>query len=219
MMVPVNQNIDEYKDDFFKGLTMRQTMYAIAAVAASGGLMTFFLLYLKMNASVAMYITLPIVFPIIAMGFIKVHGLNFREYLERKRKVQSQPVFFYQPETIFEMQNSDLSDDPHWNPATASEKDLSDTGPGAINDAGPAYGDRRNVSPSRTRNRPAMKKNYLETAESIAEIEERMKAVENGDMKTEGEEATGLEDNERLQGEDTAAPESAEDSPAAASNL
>lgn len=219
MMVPVNQNIDEYKDDFFKGLTMRQTMYAIAAVAVSGGLMTFFLLYLKMNASVAMYITLPIVFPIIAMGFIKVHGLNFREYLERKRKVQSQPVFFYQPEIIFEMENSNLSDDPHWNPAVAAEKNYSDVRPGDIYDGGPACRERRNVSPSRAVNRQVLKKNYLENAESIAGIEAKMKAIENGDTKLKGEGATGLETNERLQGADTASPESAEDGSAAAPHL
>ena len=108
MMVPVNQNIDEYKDDFFKGLTMRQTMYAIAAVAVSGGLMMFFLLYLKMNASVAMYITLPIVFPIIAVGFIRIHGMNFRDYMKEKRKVRQRPVFFYEPELVHQINSGEL---------------------------------------------------------------------------------------------------------------
>lgn len=212
MMVPVNQNIDEYKDDFFKGLTMRQTMYAIAAVAVSGGLMTFFLLYLKMNASVAMYITLPIVFPIIAMGFIKVHGLNFREYLERKRKVKQQPVFFYEPEILFEMENSDISDDPHWNPEIAAEKNpetAESDAPGKNVDA---------VSPQ-TGKKHALRKNYLETAESIVEIEEKMKAIADSKCKTNGEEVTELEGNEGLQRTDPAAPESSEDGPAAASDL
>ena len=50
MMVPVNPNLDAYKDDFFKGLTMKQTLYAVSAVTVSGLMMSFFLLYLKMNA-------------------------------------------------------------------------------------------------------------------------------------------------------------------------
>ena len=87
MMVPVNQNIDSYKDDFFKGLTMRQTLFAVTAVAVSGGLLTFFLLYLKMNASLAM--------------FVKIHGIGLSDYLKRKKKVQDQPSFFFQPEMIF----------------------------------------------------------------------------------------------------------------------
>jgi len=101
MMVPVNQNIDSYKDDFFKGLTMRQTLFAVAAVVVSGGLLTFFLLYLKMNASLAMYLTLPFTFPIIAAGFVRIHGIGLSDYLKRKKKVQNQPSFFYQPEMIF----------------------------------------------------------------------------------------------------------------------
>ena len=101
MMVPVNQNIDSYKDDFFKGLTMRQTLFAVAAVAVSGGLLTFFLIYLKMNASLAMYLTLPFAFPIIAAGFVKIHGIGLSDYLKRKKKVQDQPSFFFQPEMIF----------------------------------------------------------------------------------------------------------------------
>ena len=101
MMIPVNQDIDSYKDDFFKGLTMRQTLFAVAAVVVSGGLLAFFLIYLKLNASVAMYLTLPVAFPIIAVGFIKIHGIPLGEYLKRKKKVERQSSFFYQPEMVF----------------------------------------------------------------------------------------------------------------------
>ena len=101
MMVPVNQNIDSYKDDFFKGLTMRQTLFAVAAVVVSGGLLTFFLVYLKINASLAMYLTLPFAFPIIAAGFVRIHGIGLSDYLKRKKKVETQPSFFFQPEMIF----------------------------------------------------------------------------------------------------------------------
>lgn len=100
MMVPVNPNLDAYKDDFFKGLTMRQTLYAVSAVSVSGLMMSFFLLYLKLNASLAMYMTLPVAFPIIAAGFIRIHGISFGEYLRRKQKVDGQPLFFFQPEML-----------------------------------------------------------------------------------------------------------------------
>ena len=89
-MIPVNQDIDSYKDDFFKGLTMRQTLFAVAAVVVSGGLLAFFLIYLKLNASVAMYLTLPVAFPIIAVGSTnrkwfsgRIRGC-FRKKRERK---------------------------------------------------------------------------------------------------------------------------------------
>ena len=33
MLIPVNQNIDEYKDDFYKGLTLRQSVISLVTVA------------------------------------------------------------------------------------------------------------------------------------------------------------------------------------------
>lgn len=184
MMVPVNQNIDEYKDDFFKGLTMRQTMYAIAAVAVSGGLMTFFLLYLKMNASVAMYITLPIVFPIIAVGFIKIHGMNFRDYMKEKRKVRQRPVFFYEPELVYQINSGKLvseSDDiiPD-DPELASEIASGVFGGG---------GDRTNaaIRSGSTGKKGKPVRILLQTEESIDRTEniERGKVIVNNDTDAE----------------------------------
>ena len=184
MMVPVNQNIDEYKDDCFKGLTMRQTMYAIAAVAVSGGLMMFFLLYLKMNASVAMYITLPIVFPIIAVGFIRIHGMNFRDYMKEKRKVRQRPVFFYEPELVHQINSGELvsssddiiPDDSEPTSETASAvRGSGENGTNAVTQSG-------NVDKRRK-----LVKIFLQTEESIArtvEIESE-KAIENDDKHEE----------------------------------
>lgn len=111
MMVPVNPNLDAYKDDFFKGLTMKQTLYAVSAVTVSGLMMSFFLLYLKMNASLAMYLTLPVAFPIIAAGFIRIHGISFGEYLRRRQKVEEQPVFYFQPEMLLWLNTGTLPSD------------------------------------------------------------------------------------------------------------
>ena len=33
MLIPVNQNIDEYKDDFYKGLTLRQSVISLITIA------------------------------------------------------------------------------------------------------------------------------------------------------------------------------------------
>lgn len=121
MMVPVNENIDAYKDDFFKGLTMRQTLYAASAVMVSGGLLAFFLICLKMNASLAMYLTLPAAFPIIAAGFVKVHGISLGEYLKRKRKAEAMPGFFYQPEMVFWLDNGMMPADMPGGPEKKEE--------------------------------------------------------------------------------------------------
>ena len=39
MQIPVNKNIDDYKDDVFKGLTLRQA--AMAALTVASGILGF----------------------------------------------------------------------------------------------------------------------------------------------------------------------------------
>lgn len=200
MMIPVNQDIDSYKDDFFKGLTMRQTLFAVAAVVVSGGLLAFFLIYLKLNASVAMYLTLPVAFPIIAVGFIKIHGIPLGEYLKRKKKVQQQSSFFYQPEMVF------------WANQGMLPKEETEEMSGGKN---------RNQNNGKER-----KKFYLETEETIQGGEPKTvrKAGDSntvssktGSIETESE-MRAIEGNEGIQGVDAATVPAAEDGPAADSH-
>ena len=198
MMIPVNQDIDSYKDDFFKGLTMRQTLFAVAAVVVSGGLLAFFLIYLKLNASVAMYLTLPVAFPIIAVGFIKIHGIPLGEYLKRKKKVEQQSSFFYQPEMVF------------WSNQGMLPKEETEEMSGGKN---------HNQNNGKER-----KKFYLETEETV--LGEEPKTVRKaGDRNAEssttrsteaGSEVRAIEGDEGIQGADTAVVSAAEDGPTAA---
>ena len=212
MMIPVNQDIDSYKDDFFKGLTMRQTLFAVAAVVVSGGLLAFFLLYLKLNASVAMYLTLPVAFPIIAVGFIKVHGIPLGEYLKRKKKVQQQSSFFYQPEMVY-WQNQGLRDSADMD---SDEREA---------------GEKKTSKKDKAVQKKEFRKIYLETEESILETEKRPEK-QTGIRNTECSEAEcsetecnepesevrSIEGNEGIQGADTASVPAAEDRPAADPN-
>ena len=193
MMIPVNQDIDSYKDDFFKGLTMRQTLFAVAAVVVSGGLLAFFLIYLKLNASVAMYLTLPVAFPIIAVGFIKIHGIPLDEYLKRKKKVEQQSSFFYQPEMVF------------WSNQGMLPKE-----------EGEEMSDMKNRNQNGGKER---KKFYLETEETIQGEEAKTleKTVSSTIGSTEaGSEVRAIEGDEGIQGADTAVVSAAEDGPTAA---
>jgi len=195
MMIPVNQDIDSYKDDFFKGLTMRQTLFAVAAVVVSGGLLAFFLLYLKLNASVAMYLTLPVAFPIIAVGFIKIHGIPLGEYLKRKKKVQQHSSFFYQPEMVFWANQGMLPKE--------EREEMSD-------------GKNHNQSGGRER-----KKFYLETEETIQREETRLVNKAGGYTTGSSEaesEVRSIEGDEGIQGADAASVPAAEDGPAADPN-
>ncbi len=97
MVLYVNKNIDQYKDDFFKGLTFRQTMISAGAVIC--GACMFLLLYMGVGLpqSVSLYLTLPVVFPIAAAGFLRIHGMSLIEYMRRRRKVRENPIYLYHP--------------------------------------------------------------------------------------------------------------------------
>ena len=86
MLIPVNQNIDEYKDDFYKGLTLRQSVISLVTVAV--GVLVYLALtgLFHLPQTLALYMTLPVVFPIAAYGFLKIHGMNIAEYLRKRAR-------------------------------------------------------------------------------------------------------------------------------------
>lgn len=74
MKIPVNKNIDVYKDDFFKGLSMRECLCALLTLVS--GTAVFFLSdsLLRLPQEVSLYCALPVSFLCAASGFLKISG-------------------------------------------------------------------------------------------------------------------------------------------------
>lgn len=87
MNKPINEDFDKYKDDFWKGLSMRETCWGVAALIVGTSLMLFFILYLKWNTYVATGIMMPFVILIGFNGFYNKNGMILRVYLKRKIKI------------------------------------------------------------------------------------------------------------------------------------
>ena len=100
MLIPVNQNIDEYKDDFYKGLTLRQSVISLVTVAV--GVLVYLALtgLFHLPQTLALYMTLPVVFPIAAYGFLKIHGMNIAEYLRKSSAVKERSSFSFIPQML-----------------------------------------------------------------------------------------------------------------------
>ena len=100
MVIYVNKNIDDYKDDFFKGLTFKQTV--ISGIAVTTGVCMFLLLHLglRLPQSLSLYLTLPVVFPLAAAGFVRIHGMNLMQYFRQRKKVRGNHTFVYYPEML-----------------------------------------------------------------------------------------------------------------------
>ena len=101
MMIPINKNFDSYKDDFFKGLTMRQTLFTAATAVTVTISMLVCQMVLHLNSTISFYISFALALPLIAMGFLKVQGMTFMEFVKKQREASRQPVYFYVPELIY----------------------------------------------------------------------------------------------------------------------
>lgn len=103
MKIPVNKNIEEYKDDFFKGLTLRQTVTAAAAVVS--GIAVFILCYAgKAPQTISVYLTMPVVFLIGGSGFLKLEGMSPVTYIRRWLRGIRSPLYVSVPDAIWYME-------------------------------------------------------------------------------------------------------------------
>ena len=100
MQIPVNKDLDSFKDDFFKGLTLKQTALSIVSVAAGTGTLLLSSYVVHLSQSVSFYLALPVVLPIAASGFLRIHGMTPLEYLKRRRGTVSVYTYHFVPELI-----------------------------------------------------------------------------------------------------------------------
>ena len=100
MLIPVNQNIDDYKDDFYKGLTLRQSVICLATVIVGAAVYLGLTGIFRLSQTAALYMTLPVIFPIAAYGFLKIHGMNIAEYLRKRGRVKERSSFSFIPQML-----------------------------------------------------------------------------------------------------------------------
>lgn len=103
MQIPVNKNIDHYKDDFFKGMTMRQAIFCIATVVTGAAAFLFFYMYLKLPVMAAIYLMLPIAFPVAAAGFLQIGGKSPGEYFKLRARTKKTPLYLFSPILLADM--------------------------------------------------------------------------------------------------------------------
>ena len=98
MIIRINKNIEEYKDDFWKGLTFRQTVFSVVTVILGAG--SFFIanVIIGLPQMVSIYVAILFALPCALMGFMKIHGMTILQYLHCRRKVMEAPLFLYQSE-------------------------------------------------------------------------------------------------------------------------
>lgn len=100
MQIPVNKNIDNYKDDFFKGLTMKQTLFAGLTLAVGVGVFAILNMVLHFDATLSIYLAVPFCVPIAALGFLRPHGMSLFEYRRKKKEMKANPILYFEPDYL-----------------------------------------------------------------------------------------------------------------------
>ena len=91
MKITINENFENYRREFWKGLTLRQTLHAAGGVAA--GIIAYciaaFLFGVPSDAAV--WIALPASLPVIVPGFVRIQGMSVAEWARRMMKQMRVP--------------------------------------------------------------------------------------------------------------------------------
>jgi|GEM_PF-1450347 len=95
MEIQLNKNFEEYKGDFFKGLSAKQT--AIGALAAAAGVGGFCLgtLVLGLPATAGVYLALPLCLAVALMGFGRKKGIPLPEYYKGRLGLKKNGQYVY----------------------------------------------------------------------------------------------------------------------------
>ena len=74
--ITIDENYDAVKEEFFKGLTFRQTVYAFLTILGGTATYTILLMVLHLPQIAALYLAVLIAVPVAANGFVEIHGLT-----------------------------------------------------------------------------------------------------------------------------------------------
>ena len=88
MNTPINQDFDKYKEDFYKGLSKRETKYGAMALF-SGILIMFLMMFvLHANSLLATFVSMPIITLLGMNGFYTKNVMSFTELVKRKMELR-----------------------------------------------------------------------------------------------------------------------------------
>lgn len=94
MEIDMNRDLERFKESVFLGLSLRQLIYSILALAV--GAVVVLLIYPYVGLTMSAYIAVPVVAPVALTGFYSYHGMTFTEKMKLKvRFMFRQPPLTY----------------------------------------------------------------------------------------------------------------------------
>ena len=109
MNISINKDIERYKESIVMGLTAKQLICSVIALALGAGIVLSTYKYVELTVSV--YIAIPVVAPIALNGFYEYQGMSFTEMMKRKFKClfMSPQLTYISEEGLKELQAEELN--------------------------------------------------------------------------------------------------------------
>lgn len=100
MNIPINKDIEAYRDDFMQGFTMRETLFVAVGAGIIIGVDVLVWQLTGLSPDLCVYVGIPFGMPFILIGFIKVQGLTFFNYIKEIMYVKKTKMLLYDAEEM-----------------------------------------------------------------------------------------------------------------------
>ncbi len=91
----INQDIGAIKDDFFKGLTLRECIYGLSAFILGAGSVFVMVFVCGVNVNIAITLCIPVIAVIGLCGFYSQNGMTLLAIIRKKMKLcRQKPLMF-----------------------------------------------------------------------------------------------------------------------------
>ena len=96
MTKQINPDVIAFKDDFFKGLSLRECFYGGSAIAVGVGLILLLHFYCKWNINAAITIAMPLIGLIGLCGFYHKNDMTLIQYIREMIRIGKQKTLTFE---------------------------------------------------------------------------------------------------------------------------
>ncbi len=96
MTKTINPDVSAFKDDFFKGLSLRECLYGGGALAVGAGGILFLHFYMGININAAVTFCMPVIGMIGLCGFYQKNGMTLIQIIRNVVRLARQKPFTYE---------------------------------------------------------------------------------------------------------------------------
>ncbi len=95
-MKKINQDVAGYKDDFFKGLTLRECIFGGTALGLGVGGMLILIFIYNFSINAAIMICIPLIAAVGLCGFYEKNGMTLPQIVKAFIRIKKQKTLTYQ---------------------------------------------------------------------------------------------------------------------------